>query len=359
MTVPLIINKEQDTLFWPAFSSHYIQFWRALGFRQATVFIAKSLGSVPFNFQCFRERKHGSRATVDYNLVVVEEHNILRLTLHLLTKILVLLSSKVSAMMQRLSLLSILLSVAALSHVNAETVQLASCPQEPDVIGKFYNNGETCVRDRVALSRDIQTVNCPDDFKFQAGWCRKRLHRKVKPKCPKDWQMFLGTKGECHSPCPTNYSKSYGQCTLRRASLSPKFMTCPALDADGNEQHRYGAYCCSQELGHCPRPECKVGSGVPGKFYYEDGKCIRQAESIPRVTMPKLAPRLDSSSKTHGPAVCPAGKIPFRNVCQEACPPGFNTLKGKCELRSCIFDTKKDLVLQCPEGSYSIPQAIL
>ena len=249
-----------------------------------------------------------------------------------------------------------------LTVTNAESVQLASCPDEPDVTGHFYNNGETCVRDRVALDRIVKKADCPTDYLYQSGWCRKRFHRKIKPACPKDYQLFLGAKGECHSPCPPNYTRSYGQCTLRRASLSPKFMTCPGTDIDGNVQDRYGAYCCSQELGNCPKPECKVGTGVPGHFYYADGICQRQASSVPRVTMPKLQSRLgqpQSLSPEQQKRVCPVGKIPVRNVCQEPCPDGYQTFKGKCELRSCKFDTKTDMVVQCPEGTYKLPQAIL
>ena len=240
--------------------------------------------------------------------------------------------------------------------VHAETVQLATCPEEPDVVGTFYNNGETCVRDRVALTRTIQPVDCPHDYTYQSGWCRKRYKRKLKPSCPKDYQMFLGAKGECHSACPPNYSKSYGQCTLRRASLSPKYMQCNATDADGLEQHRNGAYCCAQ--GKCPKPECKVGTGVPGKFYYADGICSRQAESLPRVTMPRLQSRLGQPQNGQQ-RQCPKGLAPIRQGCQEPCPAGFVTLKGRCELRACTFDTQKDVVVQCPEATYKLPQAIL
>ena len=261
------------------------------------------------------------------------------------------------------NLLRLSLTTLLFLSVHAETVQLASCPEEPDVVGKFYNNGETCVRDRIALTREVKPVECPHDYTYTSGWCRKRYKRKLKPTCPKDYQMFLGAKGECHSPCPPNYSKSYGQCTLRRASLSPKYMTCNATSPEGHEQHRNGAYCCSHELGNCPKPECKVGTGVPGKFYYADGVCTRQAESLPRVTLPKLKSRLGQpiDPNTHRPKQppCPEGMTPIRQGCQEPCPAGFATLKGRCELRSCTFDTKTDVVVKCPEATYKLPQAIL
>ncbi|CAB9520089.1 expressed unknown protein [Seminavis robusta] len=250
---------------------------------------------------------------------------------------------------------------------DAATVQLASCPSEPEVVGEYYNNGELCVRERIVLQREIETADCPEEYKYLNGWCRRRFHRKIKPTCFQkgdgNWQLFLGTKGECHSTCPKNYASSYGQCELRRMTLAPKYMTCPPTDRDGNPQHRYGAYCCSHELGNCPKPECKVGEGVPGKFYYnaDEQTCERQAQAIARVTMPRITSRLgtEAAARKKGKGVCPKGKIPVRNACQDPCPDKFKTLKGKCELRSCKFDTQKDVIVRCPEGTYKLPRAVI
>jgi len=293
--------------------------------------------------------------------------------------------------------------------VKAESVQLASCPKEGDdtsggVIGKFYNNGEVCVRDRIVLERQVEKADCPSEYNYVNGWCRRRFHRKLKPTCAskpalflddadtdndngtpvskknkknnnsKKWQLFLGAKGECHSPCPKNYAASYGKCILQRQTLSQKYMTCPMIDnGDGVlETHRNGPYCCSHELGNCPRPVCKVGDHVPGKFYYdvETNTCTRQAEAIKRGVLPRLpiTQQADiaknglrnkgNTSPNKNSGVCPKGLVPVRgNSCQEPCPEGFVTMKGKCDLKACTFHTQTDLIVRCPEGIYALPRA--
>jgi hypothetical protein len=257
------------------------------------------------------------------------------------------------------------LLVISTSPANAESVQLASCPEEPDVIGKYYNNGEVCVRDMIVVDREMVQVACPPEYTYQTGWCRRRFHRKVKPSCGEggDWQLFLGSKGECHSPCPKNYAGSYGQCVLRRDTLAPKYMACPAVDDEGNIQHRYGAYCCSQERGNCPQPECKIGDDVPGKFYYNAATqtCERQAVALARSSMPLMYSRLGSEAaeRYNGKPLCPVDKILVRNGCQDPCPDGYSTLKGKCELRPCTFDTRNDIILKCPEGTYKLPHSVI
>mmetsp|Transcript_3324 Transcript_3324/g.6048 ORF Transcript_3324/g.6048 Transcript_3324/m.6048 type:complete len:265 (-) Transcript_3324:410-1204(-) len=243
--------------------------------------------------------------------------------------------------------------------IHAETVKLADCPTEPEVVGKFYNDGRNCVRDRQVMERIIEPGQCPPGYSYSRGYCRKRLHRKVKPKCPDGYDYYGGRKNECHSPCPVGYSKSYGECILRRLSLPPRYMTCPETDEFGNVQHRYKSYCCSHELNNCPKLECNV-ENAPGKFYYHDGVCRRQSQSIARVTTPQIkVPRVGNYTSGPLPRRCPEGKIPVRSLCQEPCPEGFQTLKGKCELRACTFDTRTDDAVRCPEGVYKVPQAIV
>lgn len=237
--------------------------------------------------------------------------------------------------------ISLAVALLLVLSIKAETVQLASCPEEPEVVGKYYNNGYLCVRDRQVVDRTNQEANCPDDFAYKRGWCRRRFHPKVKPTCPtSDWTL---NHGVCYSPCPTPQHNPNGlnQCVLRRSTLPPKYMTC-------HDDTRHGAYCCSP--GKCPKPECHVDQ-APGKFFYEDGTCVRQAEALARVVLPK-------SYSSDVP--CPAGKIEVMRGCQDPCPDGYRALKGKCELRPCKFTIDRaDSTVKCPEGRYKLQQALI
>ena len=148
---------------------------------------------------------------------------------------------------------------------------------------------------------------------------------------------------------------------MKRATLPPKFMTCDEYDAEGRHQERVGAMCCSHELGNCPKTECKVEQ-APGKFYYQDGVCQRQAQSLTRKTTPQKKIRLgDPSQGVPGQRArrCPEGMMPIRNACQEPCPEGYRATKGACQLFSCTFDSNVDTEVRCPEGVYQLPQSMI
>jgi hypothetical protein len=245
-------------------------------------------------------------------------------------------------------------------YVHGDTVMLATCPKEPEVVGDFYNDGSRCVRDRRVITRTIEDAVCPSGYNYKANYCRKRFHAKVRPDCPIGYQFYGGKRAECHSPCPPEYSNNYGECVLKRTTLPSTFMTCNETDAEGHVQHRYGAFCCSHQLGNCPKTECIVGQ-APGKFYYQDGLCQRQAQSIPRKTTPQLKLRLgeDAPPPDQQPRRCPDGLIAVRNICQEPCPQGYLPNKGSCQLYSCTFNTKLDTEVRCPEGVYKVPQSLV
>jgi hypothetical protein len=245
-------------------------------------------------------------------------------------------------------------------YVYGETVMLARCPKEPDVVGEFYNDGKRCVRDRRVITRSIEDAACTSGYKYNASYCRKRFHTKVRPDCPNGYQFYGGKRGECHSPCPPGYSSNYGECVLKRTTLPPSFMTCDETNADGNVPHRYGAFCCSHELGNCPQTECLVEQ-APGKFYYQDGLCQRQAQSLPRKTTPQLIVRLGEDDPPTGQQArrCPDRLVAVRNICQEPCPEGYLPSKGSCQLYSCTFDTQLDSEVRCPEGVYKVSQSLV
>ena len=253
----------------------------------------------------------------------------------------------------RASSLLLLLVLAVFSTtavVDAETVLLAQCPKEPDVVGTFYNNGSKCVRDRQVLEREVIDATCPGeegDYKYKNGYCRPHKKfggrkRTVKPSCPEGYQRF---GKQCQSTCPKPFQAKYGQCILPKATLATKYMTCP----DPQRQHRYEAYCCSPEEGNCPKIECNVGNQVPGRFYYntEEGRCERQPQTLARVATTKV--RMQE---------CPEGLVQVWGGCQRPCPDGYKSMKGKCDLRTCSFDATTDTQVRCPEGVYTITSAL-
>mmetsp|Transcript_121184 Transcript_121184/g.181012 ORF Transcript_121184/g.181012 Transcript_121184/m.181012 type:complete len:272 (+) Transcript_121184:80-895(+) len=238
-----------------------------------------------------------------------------------------------------------------LYFANAETVHLADCPQEPDVVGVYYNNGQKCIRDRVVLSRNVVEATCPDSsYTYRNDRCRKRFHPSAKPQCPEGYQRY---NNECHENCPTRKHKaSKGRCTLPKSSLPTKYMTCPKDDDNhhGLEQHRYQAYCCTMGVD-CPKIECLVGDDVPGRFTLDesDGICRRLPQTLARIT--SMKPRFEP---------CPDPLIQVWGVCQDPCPAGFQTTKGKCEIRSCEYDPRNDGdVVTCPEGVYTVAKAMV
>jgi hypothetical protein len=306
-----------------------------------------------------------------------------------------------------LQMRSLLFSALLLLHtssttytVNAETVLLADCPQEPNVQGTFRNNGQYCVRDRVVISRDVIDATCPDadndaddndaaaetaaaGYVLKRGKCRRTHSKSVKPSCPPKYQRF----GElCHKQCPSkDYRQKYKECILPSKTLGANYMTCNGNDNDndndsdsGNEQkkyHRYDAYCCIPGE-NCPQLQCNLGNQVPGKFFYTaDGKCERQVETLVRPMTPRQknnsnngpmpppprtpTPTGESNNKIAVVDPCPSpGLVPIGGSCQEPCPYGFRSLKGKCELRSCVFDPMTERFVECPEATYKVSQSI-
>lgn len=284
-----------------------------------------------------------------------------------------------NALFRSVFLLSLLLLSLSSSQAVVETQVLAKCPSEPDVVGYYYNNGRVCVRDKQTWNRTLTEPVCPPRYELStAGWCRRRLHKKVKPTCPtNEHQLYRGnpskkTPPTCQSPCPPN-TKAYNTlCVQPRQTLSPLYMTCP--QDDRQHDHRAGAYCCSMTLGNCPRPQCNIGSSssnnndsdnqdkddaIVGRFYYDPqtGLCERQVQTLPRTMVPKMPSVHDPKQR-----ICPQGTVPVRsNTCQAPCPVGYRASKGKCILPYCAFDTNnRDLkMVSCPEGSYALPQAPL
>lgn len=234
--------------------------------------------------------------------------------------------------------LALLLWMCAAPLVAGDLITLAKCPQEPEVIGKYYNNGSNCVRDRHELDRDTATPSCPSGFELRTGKCRQSGQSSQTPQCPSGFKLSGKT---CQSRCPAGYQKKpNGKCIQPKNTLSTQYMTCP----DG--QHRVEQQCCLP--GACPNNlvECQV-ENAPGKFYYKRGRCERQQEALARdfTTVKK-------NNK------CPEGKVLIRGgYCQDPCPDPYKARKGKCELRRCLLFPGRNSAM-CPEGSYNIPSAI-
>lgn len=231
--------------------------------------------------------------------------------------------------------LSLLLALTCLRFCHADTKHLASCPQDDNEEGEFINNGKECVRESIIREREVVDAECPIDYEFNSGKCRKHLHPTTKkPKCPDGFQR-QGDK--CYRKCPSlSWRQKYKECVLPRKTLAPKYMTCPA------GQHRYNAYCC-QPGQDCPAIKCELGSNVPGEFFYSDGICKRTGHAI----------KMQSTKRP-----CQDGQIQVWGVCQDPCPEHYRPTKDKCELFSCKFDATTDKVVECPEGSYLAGRSI-
>ena len=236
-----------------------------------------------------------------------------------------------------------------------ESLPLAECPTE-HVIGKYYNDGKQCVRDRDVFDRDISLVECPEGFNLDGKTCRKRT-KVQRPFCAENYQRYGQT---CHSNCPEGYNSKFGKCILPKDTFKSSYMKCP------QGQHQVGARCCyaeecpdtqeSRTRSSTPFLECNL-ENVPGKFYYTEGpkggKCVRQADYIPRSYESVLVSDLSSTF------ACPDGQVFLRTpspICQEPCPPFYKAKKGKCELRKCTLPVNQmDGIVMCPEGSYHVP----
>ena len=225
------------------------------------------------------------------------------------------------------------------------------------MIGNYYNNGKKCVRDRVIMSRDIVPATCPDEFEYRAGKCRKKHEKNTPPQCPDNYQR---QGSQCYSKCPAPYRTTQSDCLLGRATLDPRYMTCP------EGMHRYNAYCCTPGVD-CPQIECVVGEDVPGKFYYDgNGICERQPQAVARTTILRKNIRTSqfrgrNDDPDYDPLDpnrhCPGDKVLVWGVCQDKCPDEYQAMKGKCVLRRCSFDATTDNIVECPEGTYVVTKA--
>ena len=266
---------------------------------------------------------------------------------------------------------------------HAETVVLAQCPQEPDVVGHYYNNGQACVRNRVVLTRDMVPVECPEGYSLKQGWCRRQTATqtqtqtqkhaskrpsKVRPTCPLDVDDYQRSGDVCYKRCPSSaYRQTATECILPRHVLSTSYMTC--AEKEEESQHRFKAYCCTPGV-NCPQVQCRVGATVPGTFFYtEQGTCERQASTLARTksrsTTHHLRIKKGTQTNEDGTIITTQqlceeeGFIHVWGKCQEPCPQGYQPLKGKCELSPCSFDPAVDTVVECPEATYQLSQAMV
>jgi hypothetical protein len=311
--------------------------------------------------------------------------------------------------------MSILLSLLVLVICNssttlADTVQLAECPQVPDVIGMYVNNGKKCVRERDEVRRDVLDATCQDGWELtktatqgqaqaqaqaqgqgqgqgqEQGQRRKSYCKPVnssnirtrkkdgKPICPTDYQRYSAS---CHSPCPPGYNAKRGICIQLRDVLPQHSMICPI-----EGQHKVGPFCCQpDQCTHLVQQrqeqyqQSRIGGNantnanananananpswiechmdeIPGKFYHNPNsqKCERTMTSLPRVwnKLPK-----DNRNRVVGD--CSPDQVKVLGGCQAECPDGYKAKKGMCQLRPCSIPTDAEAIVLCPEGKYQI-----
>ena len=235
------------------------------------------------------------------------------------------------------------LLIAGAPLVSGDIVRLASCPQEPDVVGVYKNDGKKCVRSRTATDRIsiAHGATCPTGTKYRNGKCRSPLgmaeddkEKAVAPTCEEGYKAYGDT---CRERCRKGYQQTATQCILPQATLPMYLMTCP-------EGHRrVDAFCMDDHV------ECHDVS-APGTFHYKDGKCERSRLVVSRTY----------TTLRVGQKECPSGKVMVRKgsnrYCQDPCPEHHKTLKGKCELRKCVVKAdQSDTHITCPEGKFMIP----
>lgn len=238
----------------------------------------------------------------------------------------------------------LLAAVCPLATAKAAT-RPARCPEEPHVVGTYYNDGKKCVRDSKTLDRSVVDAVCPDGYTFKTGLCRKEGWPAKEQECPSGWARYLR---QCYAPCPDGY-KAYkkngkGTCVLPRDKLNSDYMTC-----DDPSEQKLGAKCT--KMVKCDIPT------VPGNFHYWTGMhtCVRQKHIIPMRKVP-------ASSQNE----CPGSMVlvPKSKTCQEPCPEGYITRIGSCKLPRCklptdLIGSSSSSAIICPEGSYQMPWTIM
>ncbi|KAL3928044.1 MAG: hypothetical protein SGBAC_012817 [Bacillariaceae sp.] len=309
--------------------------------------------------------------------------------------------------------LLVLLSFTTVSQ--ADTVQLAECPKEPNVVGVYINNGKNCVRERNELARETVNATCKTGWELivkveeRKAFCRttdsnsnsKFQAKDTFPQCPVDYQRY----GKfCQSPCPRGYNSKKGKCIQLKDSMPQHSMTCP------EPLHRIGAFCCehdqcgdlmqerhenrmkkmqqkqsgsmSQVIAPPPPAsldlkECNLPD-VPGRFYYNPvtGRCDRS-----RISEPRVWTKLPRDSKQRFIGNCQDDiETKVLGGCQPKCPPHYKSQKGMCHLPPCSIpfggglqdknenenenkkeEQQKDVrqkqvqnngIVLCPEGKY-------
>ena len=301
------------------------------------------------------------------------------------------------------SLLAVILLLLTPTSL-ADTVELAQCPKEPNVVGVYINNGKNCVRERTEVSREIVNASCKSGWELVTqelkAYCRvvdnsKYNQQDSVPVCPIDYQRY---GSQCHAPCPRGYNAKRGKCIQLKDTMPQHSMTCSSPD-----KHRIGAFCCEtdqcgdlkqqeykeriqkMQLKHRTSPsepsmtkmappptsstmmECNLPD-VPGRFYYNalTGNCDRS-----RISEPRVWTKLPRDKKGQYLGTCSPDETKVLGGCQPKCPKYYKSQKGMCHLPPCSIpfgtgiladegpndaNRKKEIqnkgIVLCPEGKY-------
>eukprot|EP00546_Thalassionema_frauenfeldii_P020849 CAMPEP_0178903528 /NCGR_PEP_ID=MMETSP0786-20121207/5202_1 /TAXON_ID=186022 /ORGANISM="Thalassionema frauenfeldii, Strain CCMP 1798" /LENGTH=238 /DNA_ID=CAMNT_0020574899 /DNA_START=122 /DNA_END=838 /DNA_ORIENTATION=+ len=229
---------------------------------------------------------------------------------------------------------------------------MAQCPQEPDVVGVYRNDGKKCVREKRVMSRERTDAVCPNGTEYNQGRCRRPKDSERKeplspsekqPRCPSgyEWGYYLKNQNKrraCLTKCLDGYQAKYNKCILPEDKLPDTYMTCP------NEgDHRVDAYCSAFNI------QCQIDT-APGTFRYrEDRICER-----PKTVLSRTYEFIRKNAKS-----CPNPDheiiyTPTSRICQERCPEHYITKKGRCILPKCLVpvDDVNEFIVKCPEGFY-------
>jgi hypothetical protein len=256
-------------------------------------------------------------------------------------------------------------SLVALAQ--ADTVELATCPQEPDVVGIYYNNGKKCIRDRQEFSRDIIEATCKSgDLQFSRGkaFCEAQNGTKfnakdTRPICPTDYRRY---NDQCHKLCPAGFTSKKGKCIRLADKLPPHYMKC------SHDKHKFDAFCCEgdqcsdllseeKKINPSSLMECSL-SNIPGKFYYSPTtkKCERQMSTQPRKWT--RLPTNNRGNRYRLSGSCQEGETQIMGGCQLKCPESWSVRKAMCQLRPCSIPlTSNNKIVLCPEGKYQMQSA--
>ncbi|CAJ1960005.1 unnamed protein product [Cylindrotheca closterium] len=290
-----------------------------------------------------------------------------------------------------------LLLCSRFTTVQADTVQLAECPKEPNVVGVYINNGSNCVRERNEMAREIVDATCKTGWELittptqSQSYCQPSLNANANtndndsdtnddkssnnnnnsnkdpasvPTCPVDYQRY-GT--QCHSPCPRGYNSKRGKCIQLKDSMPQHSMTCPNDNNNSNNNknlHRIGAYCCESdqcgdliqarhEIRIQKMQQQKAGSqsqnailppsttsltecnlpSVPGRFYYNP---MTGRCDRSRISEPRVWKKLPRDNKNRYIGTCDEEReTKVLGGCQPKCPPYYKSQKGMCHLPPC------------------------